>query len=77
MTIVDLNNTGCRNDPFVLVADVNQVFYVKDMSTKPKRGKHDEKKTNEPMRHIVLTGKRNTVGIEDKSDMSEDYEKDE
>jgi hypothetical protein len=77
MTIVDLNNIGYRNDPFVLAADVNQVFYVKDMSTKPKRGKHDEKKTNEPKRHIVLTGKRNIVGIEDKSDVSEDYEKDE
>jgi hypothetical protein len=44
MTIVDLNNIGCINDPFVIAADVNQVFYVKDMSTKPKRGKHDEKK---------------------------------
>jgi len=43
MAIVDLNNIGYRNDPFVLAADVNQVFYVKDMSTKPKRGKHDEK----------------------------------
>jgi hypothetical protein len=42
--IVDLNNIGYRNDPFVLATDVNQVFYVKDMSTKPKRGKHDEKK---------------------------------
>jgi hypothetical protein len=31
---------------------------MKDMSTKPKRGKHDEKKTNEPKRHIVLTGKK-------------------
>jgi hypothetical protein len=77
MTIVDLNNIGYRNDPFVLVADVNQVFYVKDMSTKPKRGKHDEKKTNELKRHIVLTGKRNIVGIEDKIDVSENYEKDE
>jgi cytochrome c1 len=44
MTIVDLNNIGYRNDPFVLAADVNQVFYVKDMSTKSKRGKHDKKK---------------------------------
>jgi hypothetical protein len=58
MTIVDINNIGYRNDPFVLAADVNQVFYVKDMSTKPKRGKHDEKKTNEPKCHIVLTGKK-------------------
>jgi hypothetical protein len=50
---------------------------MKDMSTKPKRGKHDEKSTNEPKCHIVLTGKRNIMGIEDKSDISEDYEKDE
>jgi hypothetical protein len=47
------------------------------MSTKPKRGKHDEKKINEPKCHIVLTRKRNIVGIEDKSDLSEDYENDE
>jgi hypothetical protein len=39
------------------------------MSTKPKRGKHDEKSTNEPKRHIVLIGKRNIVAIEDKSDI--------
>jgi hypothetical protein len=57
MTIVHLNNIGYRNYPFVLAADVNQVFYVKDMSTKPKRGKHDKKKTNKPKRHIVLIGK--------------------
>ena len=31
---------------------------------------------NEPKRHIVLSGKRNIVGIEDKSDMSGDYERD-
>ena len=29
---------------------------------------------NEPRRHIVLSGKRNIVGVEDKTDMSEDYE---
>ena len=28
---------------------------------------------DEPKRHIVLSGKRNIVGIEDKTDMSEDY----
>jgi len=48
---------------------------VKDMSTKRKRGKNDNK-TNEPKCHIVLSGKRNIVGIEDKSDISEDYERD-
>jgi len=39
MTIVDLNNLGYRDEPFVLAKDVNQVFYVKGMSTKPKKGK--------------------------------------
>jgi hypothetical protein len=77
MKTVDLNNTRYKDDPFVLAAKVNQVFYVKDMSTKLKRGKNDDKSTNEPKRHIVLKGKRNIVGIEDKLDMSEDYEKDE
>ena len=63
--------------PFVLAKDVNQVFYVKDMSTKPKRGKNDNHTINdEPKRHIVFSGKRNIIEIEDKSDMSKDYEKD-
>ena len=39
ITTVDLNNIGYKDEPFVLAKDVNQVFYVKDMSTKPKRGK--------------------------------------
>jgi len=34
MTTVDLNNIGYKDELFVLAADVNQVFYVKDMSTK-------------------------------------------
>jgi hypothetical protein len=76
MTTVDLNNIGYRNEPFGLAKDVNQVFYVKDMSTKPKKGKtNDNSSNNEPMCHIVLSGKRNNIGIEDRSDMSEDYEK--
>ena len=58
------------NKPFVLVADVSQVFYVKDMSTKPKRGKNDDHSiVNEIKHHIVHFGKRNVVEIEDKSDM--------
>ena len=57
--------------------DVNQVFYVKDMSTKPKRGKNNNDPIYEPKCHIFLSGKRNIVEIEDKSDISEDYEKDE
>jgi hypothetical protein len=76
MTTVDLNNLGYRNEPLVLAKDVNQVFYVKDMSTKPKKGKtNDNSSDNEPKHHIVLLGKRNIMGIEDRSDMLEDYEK--
>ena len=48
MTTVDLNNVGYKDEPFVLVADVNEVFCVKDMSTKQKRGKNDNKSMNEP-----------------------------
>ena len=77
MTTLDLNNLGYTDEPFVLANDVAQVFYVKDMSTKPRKRKHKEANTSydEPKRHIVLSGKRNIVGVEDKTDMSEDYEK--
>ena len=37
MTTVDLNNIGYRDEPFVLAKDVTQVFYVKDMSSIPKK----------------------------------------
>ena len=71
MTIVDLNNLGYRDEPFVLAQDVAQVFYIKDMSSKPKKGTN--KQTDEPKRHIVISGKRNIVGVEDKTDLLEDY----
>jgi hypothetical protein len=77
MTTVDLNNLWYRDEPFVLANDVAQVFYVKDMSTKPRKRKDKQTSTStdEPKRHIVLSGKRNIVGVEDKTDMSEDYNK--
>ena len=68
MTTVDLNNIGYKDKPFVLANDVQQMFYVKDMSTKSKRGKNNNDPIYEP--------KRNIIGIEDKSEISEDYEKD-
>ena len=39
--------------------------------------KNKQKNTSddEPKRHIVLSGKRNIVGVEDKTDMSIDYDK--
>jgi hypothetical protein len=64
------------DEPFVLANDVAQVFYVKDMSTKMRK-RNQQKKTSsdEPKRHIVLSGKRNIVGVDDKTDMSVDYNK--
>jgi hypothetical protein len=76
MTTVDLNNLGYRNKPFILAKDVNQVFYVKDMSAKSKKGKtNDNNSDNEPKRHIVLSEKSNIVGIEDGTGKSKDYKK--
>ena len=50
---------------------------MKDMSTKPRKRKDKEVNTSydEPKRHIVLSGKRTIVGVEDKTNKSEDYEK--
>ena len=77
MTTVDLNNLAHADEPFVLANDVARVFYVKDISTRPR--KRQDKEANgsydEPKRHIVLSGKRNIVGVDYKTDMSEDYEK--
>ena len=71
MTIVDLNNLGYTDESFVLAQDVAQIFYVKNMSSKPKKGINKQKE--EPKRHIVISEKRNIIGVEDKTDLSEDY----
>nr|ABA97268.1 transposon protein, putative, CACTA, En/Spm sub-class [Oryza sativa Japonica Group] len=68
MTTVDFNKVGYSDEPFVLANVVTQVFYVKDMSSKGKKGKGP----NEPKRHVVLPRKRKIVGVEDKTD--EDYD---
>jgi hypothetical protein len=77
MITVDLNNLGYRNEPFVLANYVTQIFYMKDMSTKSRKRKDKQMNTshNEPKRHIVLSGKRIIVGVEDKTYMSKDYNK--
>ena len=75
MTVVDLNKIGYKDEPFVLANDVTQVFYVKDMSSKPPIKKGTEKAVaDEPKRHIVLPGKRKIVGVEDKTDILDDYD---
>nr|ABA98354.1 transposon protein, putative, CACTA, En/Spm sub-class [Oryza sativa Japonica Group] len=68
MTTVDLNKVGYSDEPFVLANNVTQVFYVKEMSSKGKKGRGPD----EPKRHVVLSGKRKIVGVEDKTD--EDYD---
>jgi ABC-type antimicrobial peptide transport system ATPase subunit len=73
MTIVDLNNLGSTDKPFIVAKDVAQVFYMKDMSSKPKKGIN--KQTDEPKWHIVLSGERNIIGVKDKADVSKDYNK--
>ena len=72
-----MGNLHYENEPFILASEVAQVFYVKDMSTLPKKRKDKQANTSydEPKRHIVLSGKRNIVGVDDKTDMSEDYNK--
>jgi hypothetical protein len=46
---------------------------MKDMSSKLKKGIN--KQTDKPKWDIVLSGKRNIVGSEDKRNVSEDYNK--
>ncbi|KAK1610209.1 hypothetical protein QYE76_033882 [Lolium multiflorum] len=76
MITVDPNNLAYLDEPFVLASEVAQVFYVKDMSSKSrKRNQQKNTSTEEPKRHIVLSGKRNIVGVDEKTDMSEDYNK--
>ena len=69
MTIVDFKKIGYKDEPFVLAKDVTQMFYVKDMSSKPKKKLvktlEVDKTGNEPKRHIVLSGKRKVIGVEE------------
>ena len=67
-----LKKIGYKDEPFVLAEDVMQVFYVKDMSSKP--NKNQAESDDEPKRHIVLPRKRKIIGVEDISDKSEDFD---
>jgi len=59
MTTVDLNNIRYRDEPFILAKDVAQVFYVKDMSTIPKKriSKHNDQFYGEPRWHKFFQAK--------------------
>jgi hypothetical protein len=56
MIMVDFNNLGYLDKPFILAKDVAQVFYVKDMSSKPRKRKDKKMSTScdDLKRHIVL-----------------------
>ena len=71
LTIVDFKKIRYKDEPFVLAKDVAQVFYVKDMSSKPRKNSY--KSDDEPKRHIVLPGKK-IIGVEGISDKSEDFD---
>jgi hypothetical protein len=61
MTMVDFNNLGYLDEPFVLAKDVAQVFYVKDiLSSKPRKRKDTKTSIScdDPKCHIVLSGKK-------------------
>ena len=69
MTIVDLDNLGYPDKPLVLANDVVQIFYVKDMSTKPRKRKDKEANTSydDPKHHIFLSEKRHPwIGGQDR-----------
>jgi hypothetical protein len=74
MTIVDFKKIGYKDEPFILANDVTQVFYVKDMSSKPKKDMSSRSKNDELKRHIVLLGKRKIIGVEDISQKLEDFD---
>jgi len=58
LTIVDLNNVGYKDDPWVLASQVAQVLYVADPAKKAK--------------HVVVLGKQDIIGVDGINDV-EDY----
>jgi hypothetical protein len=58
LTIVDLNNTGYKDDPWVLASQVTQVLYVANPAKKTK--------------HVVVPGKQDIIGV-DGIDDGEEY----
>jgi hypothetical protein len=73
ITIVDLIKIGFKDEPFVLAKNVHQVFYAKDMTSKPKN-KNPKEGPQEPKRYIVLPGKRAIEGVEDRTYKLDDYD---
>ena len=60
LTIVDLNNVGYKDDPWVLASQVAQVLYVADPA---KKAKH--------IVVLVVPGKQDIIGVEGIEDAEE------
>ena len=58
LTIVDLNNVGYKQDPYILVSQVAHVLHVADS---PKK-----------IKYIVVPGKQDIIGVDGINDV-EDY----
>ena len=57
LTIVDLNNIGYKDDPWVLASQVAQVLFVADPAKKTK--------------HVVIPRKQDIIGVESIDDVEE------
>jgi hypothetical protein len=57
LTLVDLKNVDHKDDPWVLTDRITQVFYVLD----PETGKH-----------VVVSGKKKIIGVENVEDNDND-----
>ena len=62
LTIVDLNNIGYNDDPWVLALQVAQVLYVVDPAKNTK--------------HVVVHGNQDIIGVEDIDDVTENNQYD-
>jgi hypothetical protein len=60
LTVMDLQNVGYQDDPWVLASRVAQVLYIPD----PLSNRPPKKKT----RHVVVLGKQHIIGVDGMDD---------
>jgi hypothetical protein len=61
LTVLDLQNIGYQDDPWVLASSVAQVFYLPDpLSIRPPRKK---------IMHVVVPGKQHLIGVDGVDDV--------
>ena len=61
MRVLDLENLGYQNDPWVLASCVAHVFYMSD----PQSNLPPKKKT----KHVVASGKQHIIGVDGVDDV--------